>query len=382
MRRLPYGANYLDWEDMSELREAVDGKILFRYQTTNPSISERLERHIEYRFGARHALAVHNCTEGLRLCLLATQPRVGDLVYVPAVTFVAVVGAVLSCGLIPVVVDVDEDFHLDPRKLPEGASRVIVAHMEGLVGPLPRGPAFVIEDAAQALGGRHGDGRCAGAAGWAGVFSFHHNKVLTSGEGGAVITNDSRALERMRMYHDHGSERVHGEYPRWSDSAFYGENCVTSEPIAAIQCQQFRHLDTILEGLWRGYRFLREEMEHARPLFVARDRKQGDVPVSLRIECESREARDRAVDRLRARRLPYWTLDRYFLPDHPVMTLRRSIYADGFPWNLSPSEANTPACSRTRDRLERVLCLPISPELSEREHVAEAEAFRAALASL
>src|SRR5437763_3030937 len=98
MRFLPYGANYLDWADMTELRDAIDHGVLFRYQTESESTASQLERVVSRRLGARHALAVHNCTEALRLALISTRPRVGDLVFIPAVTFVAVAGAVLSSG--------------------------------------------------------------------------------------------------------------------------------------------------------------------------------------------------------------------------------------------------------------------------------------------
>src|SRR5437879_3515767 len=127
-RFLPYGANYLDWSDMSELRAAVEQKVLFRYQTESESMASRLERRVSEELGVSHVLAVHNCTEALRLALVSTRPRTGDVVYIPAVTFVAVAGAVLATGLIPVPVDVDDSFALDASLLPSDAPRVIAAH--------------------------------------------------------------------------------------------------------------------------------------------------------------------------------------------------------------------------------------------------------------
>lgn len=375
MRKLPYGANYLDWNDMAELKSAIDHKILFRYQTLGDSVATQFERAVMKHFGTQHALGVHNCTEALRLCLLSTKPKVGDVVYIPAVTFIAIAGAVLSCGLIPVMVDVDQDFSLDITKLPQDAERVIVAHMDGVVGKVPTNIPFVIEDTAQACGATHPDGRYAGSVGYAGVFSFKHNKMLTSGEGGLIITNNSIAWELMRKYHDHGSSRVHGEYPRWKADAFYGENFVTSEPIAAIQLQQLRHLDKIKSGLERGYSLLREQIPEKLP-FRIMERKPGDVKISLRLSFETLELRNRLEELLREYKLPYWTLDRYFLPNHPVMMYRQSIYADGFPWNLSSQTLQTPNdFKHTFDRLARVICLTISPEVSEAEQQEEATAF-------
>ncbi|KPK56334.1 MAG: aminotransferase, partial [Thiotrichales bacterium SG8_50] len=341
LRPLPYGANYLDWHDMHELRAAIESRVLFRYQTPEMSQASKLEDLAKGLFGVRHALALQNCTQGLRVALVATQPSVGDVVYVPAVTFVAVVGAVLSCGLIPVLLDVDDHFRFDFSRLPADAERAIVAHMEGAVNPIRAGCKYVIEDAAQALGAHHQDGRMVGACGYAGVFSFHHNKVLTSGEGGLLITNSDRCYELSRAYHDHGATRVHGAYPTWKAETFFGENLVASEATAAIQLQQFRWLDDILAGLERGYAVMRELVPE-RGFFSVIDRGPGDVKVSLRVLFESTEHRQRAMDGLRQRQLPHWTLDKYFLPDHPVFRDRQSIYSDGFPWNLVGSIDTAP----------------------------------------
>ncbi|SNY53580.1 DegT/DnrJ/EryC1/StrS family aminotransferase [Paractinoplanes atraurantiacus] len=368
LRMLPFGANYLDWSDMTELQEAIDNRILFRYQTETESAASRLERVVAQRLGAGHVLAVHNCTEALRLALISTRPAVGDLVYIPALTFVAVAGAVLSCGLIPVPVDVDDRLMLDTTLIPAGAQRVILAHMEGSVADVPASVPYVIEDTAQALGATFPDGRHAGTVGYAGTFSFHHAKVLTSGEGGLLTTNDERTWETMRSYHDHGSIRIPGRYPIWGDDAFYGENFVTSEGTAAVQLQQFRHLDEILAGLARHYAMAAAEAPE-RPDLTVLPRREGEVKLSVRISFESPELRDRAVKAVTEAGISSWTLDKYDLPAHPVLSGRRSLYAEGFPWNLADPGTSAPISRdgfrTTRDRISRILCLPMSPELSE-----------------
>ncbi|MFI6846197.1 DegT/DnrJ/EryC1/StrS family aminotransferase [Kitasatospora sp. NPDC050467] len=380
-RFLPYGANYLDWSDMSELQKVIEHQVLFRYQTETESMASRLERTAAERLGAGHALAVHNCTEALRLALISTRPAIGDLVHIPAVTFVAVAGAVLSCGLIPVLVDADDSLSMDPTLLPPGARRVITAHMEGTVAPLPADVPYLIEDCAQSLGARLPDGRYAGTAGYAGTFSFHHNKVLTSGEGGLVLTDDDDAWATMRRYHDHGSARVPGHYPTWDQDAHFGENFVTSEQVAAVQCQQFRHLDELLAGLERMYAIAMAELPD-RPDLEVRPRAAGDVKVSLRFRCESKELRNAAVTALTAAGIANWTLGKYLLPDHPVLAGRRSLYRDGFPWNHAPEgplALSRDGFARTGDLLDRTLCVPLSPELPEEEQALAAKTVRRVL---
>lgn len=378
MRTLPFGANFLDVDEMPELVGAIANKTLFRFLTPGESAADKFEKLAAAMLGTTHALGVRSGTEALRLALIASAPRVGDEVHIPCVTFVAVAGAVLSCGLVPVLADVDDRFNLDLDALPADAERVILAHMDGMVGPVPQRPRFVIEDCCQCFGASHPDGRSAGARGYAGIFSFNHQKILTSGEGGLLITSDSARFLLMRRYHDHGARREHGQYPRWEAGDFYGENFVTSETVAAVQLQQLRRLKDVQDGLERGYAAmlsaLRAANTNAFPFEVV-PRRSGDSKNTLRLRCESTAVRDRLADRLSKAGLSYWTLDRYNLASHPVLRDRRSIYADGFPWNLQRKPQDLTRFESLADQLGRVICLPIPPELDGLEQAAFSERY-------
>lgn len=381
LRRLPYGANYLDTSELSEFRDAMDERILFRYTTERRSSGDLFEEAVMQKFQVGHALATLNCTQSLRLALMATKPKIGDKVYIPAMTFVAVAGAVLSCGMIPVLTDVDDNFSLDVNKLPADAERAIIVHMEGFVGPMPS-IKYAIEDTAQAMGAKHPDGTYAGTKGIAGVFSFHHAKILTSGEGGLIVTNDAEIHKHARGYHDHGSSRKHGQYPTWEDNAYYGENMVAGEPQTSLQLQQFRHLDDITAGLERGYKILRDVIPPDDSKYKIMERKTGDQKISLRLLFNDVALQNRAIEVFQKARLPHWTFGRYFLPDHPVLRDKQSLYADGFPWNQveRPEELwDRKLFAKTKDRIDRTLCLPVSPEQPEEVQIAEAKAFFSAL---
>lgn len=380
LRRLPYGANYLSFGEMPELSDAFREQVLFRYTTERESSGDLFEKAVVQKFGVSHALATVNCTQSLRLALMATKPKIGDKVYIPAMTFVAVAGAVLSCGLIPVLVDVDENYSLDVSKLPSDAERVIVAHMEGLVGLVPN-VKFSIEDCAQAMGAKHPDGKYAGTVGTAGVYSFHHAKVLTSGEGGLVVTNNSEIYGYIRGYHDHGSSRKHGEYPVWKDNACFGENMVAGEVQTSVQLQQLRHLDEITNGLDTGYAILKEIIPESSEYDILQ-RKEYDQKISLRIRFKEIAQQRRAIEAFKRANLPHWTFNRYFLPDHPILRDKKSLYADGFPWGLvnDPEKLwDRSSFSLTKDRIDRTLCLPVSPEQSPDKQYNEALAYKHAL---
>lgn len=252
--------------------------------------------------------------------------------------------------------------------------------MEGLVGPVPS-VQFTIEDCAQAMGAKHPDGRYAGTVGTVGVYSFHHAKVLTSGEGGLVVTNNSEVHSHVRGYHDHGSSRKHGEYPVWKDNAYFGENMVAGEVQTSVQLQQFRHLDTITNGLETGYILLKEVIPESDEYDILQ-RKEYDQKISLRLRFKEAALQKRAIEAFRAANLPHWTFDRYFLPDHPVLRDKKSLYADGFPWSLAKNLDelwDREAFVTTKDRIDRTLCLPVSPEQSPDNQYQEALAYKRVL---
>jgi 8-amino-3,8-dideoxy-alpha-D-manno-octulosonate transaminase len=168
------------------------------------------------KFAVAHAQAVSSGTAALRVALAALGIGRGDDVIIPAFTFVATAEAVIQAGANLVVVDVDESLNIDPNAIEAAitpATRAIIAvHMLGApadmeaIGRAARKHGLkVIEDAAQAVGGSY-RGRYLGTLGDAGCFSFDAGKVMITGEGGMVVTNDYGTFERARAYHDHGHE--------------------------------------------------------------------------------------------------------------------------------------------------------------------------------
>lgn len=179
----------------------------------------RFVREFEEAFarylGAAHAVATANGTVALHLALLALSVGPGDEVLVPALTFVATANAVVYCGARPVLVDVDPVHgNLDPQAIEAHVSPatrgIIVVHLYGhpvdydaIAAVATRRGLWVLEDAAEAHGAEY-RGRKAGTLAPVGVFSFYGNKIVTTGEGGMVVTNDPRLAARMRLLRDHG----------------------------------------------------------------------------------------------------------------------------------------------------------------------------------
>jgi 8-amino-3,8-dideoxy-alpha-D-manno-octulosonate transaminase len=210
------------------------------------------------KFAVAHAQAVSSGTAALRIALAALGIGRGDDVIIPAFTFVATAEAVIQAGANLVVVDVDESLNIDPNAIEAAitpATRSIIAvHMLGApadmeaIGRIARKHGLkVIEDAAQAVGGSY-RGRYLGTLGDAGCFSFDAGKVMITGEGGMVVTNDYGTFEKARAYHDHGHE-YSTTVGRGEEGAIgEGFNYRMTELQGAIGIVQLGKLDSIVNA--------------------------------------------------------------------------------------------------------------------------------------
>ena len=164
--------------------------------------------------GTEYAIAVSNGTTGLHLALAALGLKPGDEVIIPDLTFVATANAVAYTGATPVLADIDADtLCMDPasvKSLISASTRAIIpvhlyghpADMDALTEIGDAHGVAVIEDAAEAHGAEY-RGRRVGGLGKCGVFSFYGNKVITTGEGGMLTTNDRDFYQRARRLRDH-----------------------------------------------------------------------------------------------------------------------------------------------------------------------------------
>jgi dTDP-4-amino-4,6-dideoxygalactose transaminase len=199
--------------------------------------------------GARHAIGVANGTDALTLTLKAMGVGPGDEVVVPSFTFYASAEAIPPTGARPVFCDVDPETGLvtadtvRPALTPR-TKAVIAVHLFGNVAPVKEIEALgvpVLEDAAQAAGSRHRDGR-PGALGTAATFSFFPSKNLGAfGDGGAVTTSDDELAERVRMLRFHGSRDK-------QTFELVGHNSRLDELQAAILRVLLPHLDDWCDG--------------------------------------------------------------------------------------------------------------------------------------
>jgi dTDP-4-amino-4,6-dideoxygalactose transaminase len=210
------------------------------------------ERRVAATLGVRHAVAVSSGTAALHVALLATGIGPGDVVIVPDFTVPAPAHAVRRSGAQPVLVDIDAaTYNIDPA-----AARAAVgprtkallpvhlfgqpADMDPLLALARERGLLVIEDAACALGAEYRGRRC-GTMGLAGCFSFHPRKVITTGEGGMIVTDDDGVAAEARRLRNHG---MTGDPARPFDRA--GFNCRMTEMQGALGVVQMGRLETLI----------------------------------------------------------------------------------------------------------------------------------------
>ena len=205
----------LAWPDVGAEEARAVAEVLESGQLTmGPKVAE-FESGLAAATGTGHAVAVSSGTAALHLTVLALGLGPGDEVLVPAYTFPATANAVALAGATPVLVDVDpETLNVDGARLAGALTprtrAAMAVHLFGRpVGwdafeALPEG-VTVVEDAAGALGAQS-RGRPCGSLGVAGCLSFHPRKIVTTGEGGAVVTNDDTIVDGIRRLRHHGIE--------------------------------------------------------------------------------------------------------------------------------------------------------------------------------
>jgi UDP-4-amino-4,6-dideoxy-N-acetyl-beta-L-altrosamine transaminase len=218
---IPYGRQDISEDDIRAVTEVLRSDWL----TQGPAI-ERFEQQVAQYCGARYAVAVSNATAALHIACLAAQVKPGGVLWTSPNTFVASANCALYCGATVDFVDIDPhtcNMSVDAleRKLAQAQRDgalpdvVVQVHFAGQscdmarIHALARDYGFtVIEDASHAIGGRYRDtavGSCAFSD--MTVFSFHPVKIVTTGEGGMVLTNSPELVERLRLLRSHGITR-------------------------------------------------------------------------------------------------------------------------------------------------------------------------------
>jgi dTDP-4-amino-4,6-dideoxygalactose transaminase len=375
-------------EEEAGVLEVLRAKRLFRYYGPGETESKasQLERAFAEKKGTRYAVAVTSGTAALVCGLQGIGIGPGDEVIVPAYTWIASAAAIVAAGGIPVIAEVDETLLLDPadveRKITPFTKAIMPVHMRGapcrmdeLMALAKEHGLKVIEDVAQANGGSY-KGRALGSFGDVGCFSLQFNKIITSGEGGMVVTDDESVWKRTNMYHDViGPLRL--EYG--VDELLCGVNFRMPELLAAVALPQLARLDGLIDDMRHRKRMLKAGIEDVTNRKGISFREiadpEGDTAIATVFFMDSPEEAETVSEALRAENIGAGIM---YSPDgldyhvyaHWVPILNRRTWTDaGGPWRWAQREIeyHKDMCPRSLDLLGRAVHLNVSPLLTNEE---------------
>ena len=268
----------------------------------------RFEESFATYLGSRNALSCSNGTVALHLPLLALNLQKDDEVLVPTFTYIATANAVRYCGAKPVLVDcLPDTWNIDPadmeKKITPKTKGVIPVHiygnpcdMDAIMDISKKYSLFVVEDAAESHGAEY-HGKKVGTIGDVGTFSFFGNKIITTGEGGMVVTNNDDLAEKMRLFKGQGMD-PNRRY--WFIETGYNYRMTNIE--AAIGLAQLENVDAHIADHLRVANWYSKLIEGVPDLFVPQKQTLGSSSVwwmySILLTEKSKISRDDLIKAL------------------------------------------------------------------------------------
>ena len=256
-----------------ELQDVLDNGVLMRYgfdgMRNGHWKAKALEKALEEKLQVNHAQLVSSGTAAVTVALAAAGIGAGDEVIMPTFTFVASFEAIMMIGAIPILVDIDDTLTLDPiaveAAITSKTKAVMPVHMCGSMANLDalqsickKYGLLLIEDSSQATGATY-KGKPLGSIGDIGCLSLDFVKIITAGEGGAVLTNNNKYYINSDHYSDHGHDHI-GNDRGAETHPFLGYNFRISELHAAVGLAQLRRLDEFVTIQKKNYSIIREAL--------------------------------------------------------------------------------------------------------------------------
>jgi perosamine synthetase len=356
---LPYAHQTIEPDDVAAVGEALTADWI----TQGPMVA-RFERALAEHVGVKHAIAVANGTAALHAACWAAGLRPDDEVITTPLTFAATANAIVSQGATPVFADIDS---ATLNVAPDAVKRVATARTRPLLPvdfaglpceydrllPLARENCWTVIDAAHSFGGASG-GRPVGALADMTTLSFHPAKLITTGEGGTVLTDRDDLAERLRTMRHHGIRYSERELPWRYEISEAGNNYRLTDFQSALGLSQVSKLDRFWQRrdrLARRYRSrlaaspfaelppLSDDARHGWHLFV----------IMLRLERLTVD-RDLILQALRAENIK--------VTMHYPLVYRHPFYAERFGYTAGP-------CLNAETAEGRVVTLPLFPEMTD-----------------
>jgi len=264
-KKIPFNKPFIIGRELDYIKQAVQ----YGHLSGDGTFTQKCHKWIEQMFGTEKALLTHSCTAALEMAAILANIQPGDEVILPSYTFVSTANAFVLRGAVPVWCDIHEDsLNMDETKIEalinEKTKAIVPVHYAGvgcemdvIMEIATRHNLLVIEDAAQGVNATY-KGRYLGTIGHLGCYSFHETKNFISGEGGALLINETQFIERAEIIREKGTARskfFRGEVDKytWVD---IGSSFLPNELTAAFLFAQLEEAEKINRKrlkIWERY---------------------------------------------------------------------------------------------------------------------------------
>ena len=385
--RLNSGASMLDEEEVQEVLAVVKSRSLSRdYGPDCLNTVLRFEQGFAGEIDARYALAVTSGTTALNVALTAAGVGPGHEVIVPCCTFIASPSSVVTRGAVPIFAEIDESLTIDPddieRKITPRTKAIMPVHLSGVPCRMDRimeiaekHGLMVVEDCAQSCGTAY-QGRQIGTWGHLGAFSLQFSKIITSGEGGVVTSDNPDLYERAVRYHDQGSYRAKTRFPGLTPhlDEFVGENFRMPELTGAVAVQQLAKLRRVSTTLRARFKRFKEGVADIKGLRLRPcNDEAGHLGVRWGLAFDDAETARKFAQALRGEGLsPGMAYGGVPIYMRPQILNRATATPESNPWTSPLYDGDVTyykgLCAKSEDILQRVLLIAgINPRYTDRD---------------
>lgn len=362
MVKIPLFKIYWDEDDIEMINNVIKRGA---YWTTGPNIEE-FERMIAEYIGTKYCVTFNSGTSALHSILLAYGIKEGDDVIVPSFTFIATANSPLFVGAKPVFADIEEKtFGLDPESVKEkitpktkaiipihyGGSPCLIRELKEIADDYN---LILIEDAAESFGAMIKDKKV-GTFGDSAMFSFCQNKIITTGEGGCIVTDSRENYEKLKLIQSHGRQENTNYFSssEYMDYTTLGYNFRMSDITAALGISQMKKINKIIEMRIKNAEYMTKELSKIDGIVTPKPPKDYFhvyQMFTIRIE-KGRKIRDNLIKYLAEKGIATKV---YFYPVHLTQ-----FYKNEFGY-----KGESPV---TEEMADKALTLPMYPALTKEE---------------